>query len=129
LPDDSVSWEQIIDYRNDPESLSRFLGLRHWMSEMARAELTAAEVEEKLEYLIDQYQRHIQVHRMKTNVGRLETVLVAGANFFSFKWGETAQALFSSRRRQLELLVGELSSPGNEVAYIVRAREEFGTSA
>ena len=125
LPDDSVPWEQIIEYRNDPESQSKFLALRIWMSEMARAEITSAEVEEKLEYLIDQYQRHMKLHRIKTNVGRLETVLVAGVNFFSFKWGEVAQALFSSKRRELSLLQGELTSPGSEVAFIVDAREKF----
>lgn len=116
LPDDSVPWEQIIEYRNDPESQSKFLALRHWMSEMARAELSPAEIEEKLEYLIDQYQRHMKVHRMKTDVGTLQTVLVAGANLASFKWGDAAQSLFSSMQRKLSLLQGELTSPGSELA-------------
>lgn len=129
IPDDSVSWEQIIEYRSDPDSQSKFLALRHWMSEVARAELTPAEVEEKLEYLIDQYQKHMRLHRMKTNVGTLETIVTTGAEFLgdmvSFKWGKAAEALFSLRRRQVALLEGELTAPGSEVAYIVKARETF----
>lgn len=129
-PDESVSWEQIIEYRSDPDSRSKFLALRHWMSEVARAELTPAEVEEKLEYLIDQYQKHMRLHRMKTNVGTLETIITTGAEFLgdlvSFKWGKAAEALFSLKRRQVALLEGELTAPGNEVAYIVKARETFG---
>lgn len=129
VPDESVSWEQIIEYRSDPDSQSKFLALRHWMSEVARAELTPAEVEEKLEYLIDQYQQHMRLHRMKTNVGTLETVVTTGAEFLgdlvSFKWGKAAEALFSLRRRRVALLEGELTAPGNEVAYIVKARETF----
>lgn len=96
---------------------------------MARAELTPAEVEEKLEYLIDQYQQHMKLHRMKTNVGTLETVVTTSAevlgDLFSFKWGKAAQALFALKRRQVALLEGELTAPGNEVAYIVKARERF----
>jgi hypothetical protein len=42
------------------------------MREVARAVITPAEVEEELEYLIDQYQKHMRLHRMKTNVGALE---------------------------------------------------------
>jgi hypothetical protein len=44
----------------------------------------------------------------------------------SFKWGKAAEALFSLRRRRVALLEGELTAPGNEVAYIVKARETFG---
>lgn len=129
IPDESTPWEQVIEYRSDPDSQSKFLALRHWMSEVARAELTPAEVEEKLEYLIDQYQKHMQLHRMKTNVGTLETVVTTGAEFLgdlvSFKWGKAAEALFSLRRRRVALLEGELTAPGNEVAYIVKAKERF----
>jgi hypothetical protein len=99
VPDESTSWEQILEYRSDPDSRGKFLALRHWMSEVARAELTPAEVEEKFEYLIDQYQQHMRLHRMKTNVGTLETIVTTGAEFLgdlvSFKWGKAAEALFS----------------------------------
>ena len=44
----------------------------------------------------------------------------------SFKWGEAAVALFSLRRRRVALLEGELTAPGSEVTYIVKAREAFG---
>lgn len=130
VADESISWEQIIEYRSDPDSRSKFLALRHWMSEVARAEMPPAEVEEKLGYLIDQYQKHMRLHRMKTNVGTLETIVTTGAEFLgdlvSFKWGKAAEALFSLKRRQVALLEGEQSAPGNEVAYIVKARETFG---
>jgi hypothetical protein len=127
FPDDSTSWEQIAEFRSDPDSHSKFLALRHWMSEVARAELTPAEVEEKLAYLIDQYQRHMKLHRMKTNTGTLQTIVTTSAevigDLVSFKWGKAAEALFAIKQRQVALLEGELTAPGSEVAYIVKARE------
>jgi hypothetical protein len=129
VPDESISWEQILEYRSDPDSQSKFLALRNWMNEIARSERTPAEVEEKLEYLIDQYQKHMRLHRMKTNTGTLETIITTSAevlgDLISFKWGKAAQALFSLKHRQIALMEGELTSPGNEVAYIVNAREKF----
>src|SRR6266446_4730828 len=59
IPDDSVPWEQIFDYRSDPDSASKFLALRNWMNDVAKGTFTPAEIEEKLEYLIDQYTRHL----------------------------------------------------------------------
>jgi hypothetical protein len=132
VPDEKTPWEQIIEYRGDPDSRSKFLALRHWMSEVARSEITPAEVEEKLEYLIDQYNQHLKLHRMKTNAGTLETVVTTSAevlgDLVSFKWGKAAEALFSLKRRQVELLEGELTAPGSEIAYIVKARETFSAS-
>lgn len=128
-PDESISWEQIIEYRSDPDSQDKFLDLRHWMSEMARGELTPIEVEEKLEYLMSQYQRHMKLHKMKANQGVLETVIVSPAelaeNLIKFKWGQIAKDLFSIKQRKIALMEGELTSPGSEVAYIVKARETF----
>jgi hypothetical protein len=129
IPDDSVPWEQIFDYRSDPDSVSKFLALRNWMNDIARAKLRPAEIEEKLEYLIDQYKRHLTLHKLKTNVGALETLVVAGpeflANLIKLKWGEIAKGLFSFRHRRIAIIEGELTAPGNEIAYIVNAGEKF----
>lgn len=129
IPDDTTPWEQILEFRSDPNSRNKFLDLRNWMSEVARAELKPNEVVEKLEYLMSRYQRHMELHRMKTNTGTLQTIVVTGAevlgDLVSFKWGKAAEALFSLKRRNISLLEGELTAPGNEVAYIVKARETF----
>ena len=129
IPDETTSWEQIIEYRSDPDSQGKFLDLRHWMNEVARGDLTPIEVEEKLEHLISKYQRHMKLHRMKTNTGTLETIVTTGAevlgDLVSFKWGKAAAALFSLKKRNIALLEGELTAPGSEVAYIVKANETF----
>ena len=129
VPDERTSWEQILEFRSDPDSKSKFLDLRHWMSEMARAALTHAELEEKLEYLMSQYQRHTQLHKMKTNAGVLETTVVTTGeiveNLVKIKWGKLAKMFFSLKQRRLALLEGELTSPGSEIAYMIKTRETF----
>jgi hypothetical protein len=129
VPDETVSWEQIIEFRSDPDSQSKFLALRNWMAEVARAELNPAEIELKLEHLIDQYRQHMKFHRMRANVGRFQTVLMAAANLLDRNFTEATRTLFSSKERTLNILEGELTSPGKEVAYIVSATERLGMSA
>jgi hypothetical protein len=130
IPDESVSWEQIIDFRNDPGSRSKFLGLVNWMNEIARVEMPHAELEEKVEYLIHEYTEHMKLHRMKINTGMLETVVTTAAevvgDLVSLKWGHAARALFSLNHRKIALLEAERAAPGREIAYIVRAKEAFG---
>lgn len=129
IPNESASWEQIIDYRNDSDAISNFLALKNWMNDVAKAKLSQDEIEDKLRYLIDRYQRFIKLHEMKVDTGMLETIVVASAEFLEnlvkFKWGEIAKGLFSIRHRRIALIEGELTAPGNEIAYIVKTRNAF----
>ncbi|MGH9903111.1 MAG: hypothetical protein ACRD68_14990, partial [Pyrinomonadaceae bacterium] len=69
------------------------------MNEVARAKLPPAEVEEKLEHLINDYQEHMKLHELKVNKGALETVVVARMEFLEdlvrVKWGKIAKGLFA----------------------------------
>jgi hypothetical protein len=118
-----VSWEQILEYRSDPDSQSRFLALRNWISEVVNAKLTTVEAEDKLEYLVEQYRRHFRLHKLKTNAGILETIVVGAGEFLEnavkLRWGAAAKGLFAFKRRRIHLLEGELTAPGREIAYIV----------
>ena len=128
-PSETIPWEQIIDFRNDPDTAHHFLALRNWMTETAKAQLTPGEIEEKIEYLLSQYGQHMKLHKLKINAGIIETIVVAGAEFLEdlvrLKWGKIAKGLFSLRHRRIALMEGELTAPGNQLAYIVKARQAF----
>ena len=82
-----------------------------------------------LEWLLDEYQTHMQLHSLKTGTGTLETVisttLEIAENLVKIKWSKAAQALFSIRRRKLALLEAEASAPGREVSYVASAKGKF----
>jgi hypothetical protein len=129
-PDDNTPWEQIVEYRSDPDTVGKFLALRLWITEMAKAQLPPREVEERLEWLLHDYQRHLNLHRLKYTMGNLEAILTMGAdvleNIVKINWSRAAKGLFELKRRRIELMEAEMKTPGAEVAYIVRSREQFG---
>jgi hypothetical protein len=99
------------------------------MNDTARAKMTPLEVEQKLEWLLHEYQQHMRLHRMKTNASTLETIIVTGAeiaeNLVKLQFGKLAKVLFSIRQRKIALLEGELKTPGKEIAFISKAQETF----
>ena len=103
------------------------------MSGVARAQHTPTEMEEQLEYLLENYRQHLQLHRMKANTGALQTVVVAAAEFLedlaNKRFSKIAKGIFSANQREIELLQGELTAPGKEVAYIVKSREAFDSGS
>jgi len=130
-PNSSVPWEQILEFRNDPEMKGKFWALRAWITELARANLSPTEVVEKLECSLHEYQQHMKLARIKTNWGACRTLVCVAAevaeDLIKFKWGKAAQMLFILQDRRLALAEAELQAPGKEVAYIVAAGEQFSS--
>jgi len=81
-PDENTPWEQIFEFRNDPDSRDKFIDLKDWMRGIAKAQLSPKEAEDKLEYLLSRYRRHIELHKMKVKTGAVETILVTTGEMF-----------------------------------------------
>src|SRR5262249_14670855 len=76
----SVALEQILEFKSDSPSRLSLLALRNWMIDIGRGEFTASEIEDKLEYLLANYRHFLRLHRMKTEAGALETLVVGLAD-------------------------------------------------
>lgn len=99
------------------------------MGEVARTDRSVGEIEDSLECAMENYKRHLKLHRMKTDMGRLERFVVwtaeAAENLVTLKFSEAAKRMFSFRREEIALLEAEATAPGREVAYIVKANERL----
>lgn len=99
VPNEQTPWEQVFEYHKDPDSSSKFLALRKWMRDVSKSNLPRHEIDEKLEYLLNEYQQHMKLHKMKTNAITLETLVVTPIelleNLIKIKWSEVAKKLFS----------------------------------
>jgi hypothetical protein len=128
---ETTTWEQIIDFRNDEDSKIKLLSLRNWINEIARREITKREFVENLEYLCYEYEQQMKLHKMKVNSGILETFFMITAEalegILRLKPTQTIKTLFSVTHRKVKLLEAELNAHGREIAYVVKAREEFST--
>ena len=131
IPDDQTAWEDIIEFRNDPEAMKRLRALRVWTRKFAHATTATslAEMKEEIEVLLDEYEEHMKLHRMKVNKGAAETLLtVAGKlteDLVKLKWSELAKLPFILRERKISLLEAEAKAPNRELAYVSIARSRF----
>lgn len=118
VPEDDVTWQQILEFRHHPNPFSL---VKNWMSDVARGLLTPDEAEERLELLLNQYRARLETHQMKTTTTTLEAFVVTTADvLYRFRSGE--RALFSLEHRKMALLAGESTSAGSEVAYVIKTK-------
>lgn len=129
IPDDLTPWEDILHFKRDEHAHSALLRLKRWITKTATQVQSVHDVSEELEYLLDEYSKHLTLHNIKTRRGFLETLLVGGAtlveNLVKLKLSKVAKGLFAFRQQQIVLMEEELKLPGREVAYIIRAKEVF----
>ena len=123
VPDLDVSWEQIFEYRNDPNSLNRFLDLRNWINDTARGKLTPRDVEESIRPVLKRFRKQMEIHQLKTVTTTLEAFVTTTADVVRTLFGHgestTFMGLCSIEHRKMSLLEGESPAPGNEVAYVL----------
>ncbi|MEA2165258.1 MAG: hypothetical protein QOK37_3385 [Thermoanaerobaculia bacterium] len=129
MPDDSVSVEEILRFREDDDARRSFRRLHAWMAEAARGGRSRHELAEELELLIDKYTEYMRIHKMKAQTGYLETFFTAAADVLTglahLDLASATRSLFALRMRKIGLLEAEMAAPGREVAYVVSAQARF----
>ena len=128
-PDERTPWQDIIDFRADPDAKHELIALRRWMRKVNSESLRPAEIAQELDYLLNEYERYMQLHHIKVNKGFLETVVTVTGEVLEhiakLRFGALAKVPFAVRARHIALREAELTAPGREVAYITRVRSEF----
>jgi hypothetical protein len=126
-PSDSTSWEQILDFRSDPDSLRKYYALINWTNEVASNKMTRHELEEKYLALYHEYSEQFRIHKMKSNLTTLELIVTSGIDFITngLGVGNISTTLFSIFKKNMNLLESELKFSGKEIAYIYKTRQVF----
>ncbi len=129
IPDENIEWQQIVEYRADPDSSAKFTALRVWMQDVASKEYSKQETEDRIDHLINEYERHMSFHKLKYQTGASHVLLNAPLeileNLVKFKWSAIGKSIFSFKEKEFDLMEAELKAPGRELAYISKANARF----
>jgi hypothetical protein len=131
-PAEDVSFDQLFDFRQDEDARRRLIELRHWFLKLVRTDITKRELEDELDYLLHEYETHMQHHRMRFRYSALGCLLLASAevldNLIRFKFRPVVDQILKIGEQKLEMLSVERAAPGREVAYIAEAARRFGAA-
>ena len=125
LPSSETPWEQILDFRNDGENEKNINNLRRWIRKIATENFTPNEIEDEIEWLLNEFEKYMKLHKMKANTETIEVITKAPLEFLSLKFSKIIDPLFAIKKRKINLLEAEMNAPGREMAYIINANETF----
>lgn len=129
IPNDTTPWESIFEFKKDPDNQGKFAGLKLWVNKVLKSEYSLQETKDELQHLIYQYQKSLDIHKIKYQKGVFQSIIVGTAelleNTVRLKFSNIAKGLFAAQTEKADLLSLELNSPGNEVSYIYETKQAF----
>ena len=126
-PADDVSWEQLIDFKNDPDTMAKYYALTKWINEVSQKNLQLNDIEDEYKYLYHQYTNHYKIHKMKYKQSTLNVITTAAIDVLTGQIGISgvSTSFFSIWKQNLALLEAETKIIGKEIAYIYKANKVF----
>ena len=125
----NTPFEHIIEFKQNEENYNKFLNLRNWINEISNSNLSVTEIKEKIEHLINEYEKYMKIHKIKFERGIMKTSVVATAealeNVAKLEFSKLAKKAFSLTEQNADLLIAELDAPGRELSYIIEANKKF----
>ena len=129
VPHELTPWESIFEFKNNPDNIGKFAGLKSWINKITKSDLSASEINDELESLLYQYRKSLEIHNIKYKSGILQSLVVGAGELIEnavwLKFSKLAKGLFSAQQEKADLLSLELSAPGNELAYIYETSKAF----
>ena len=124
-----TSWEQIIEFKSDPDTKKKFLALKNWVNDISNSDMNEIHFIEKLEHNLNEYQEHMRLHKMKKASNNFELYLTCTAeileNVAKLNFSKSVKMFFEMGKQEMALWEAENSAPFKEVAYIDKANKHF----
>lgn len=122
LPNSKNSIEDILQFKEDKDAQISALALRNWITDISYSPYSIDEIEEKFRHLLNQYEKSIKLHQLKTENSVIETVVVGGSeileNLAKLQFSNLAQKFFKHKNDYIELMELEMNAVGNELSFI-----------
>ena len=124
-----TSWEQIAEFKSDPDSIKKFLAFKNWINDVSSPSMSEIHLLEKIEHHLNEYRAHLLLHKMKTATTSFELFVTTTAeileNIATLKFSNAAKSIFEIGKHELAIWEAEQNAPFKEVAYIDKATRHF----
>jgi len=136
IPDEATAWEVVLEFRDDERVREHYAALQLWIARAANGTIAPHELAGEIEASVDRFKTYMHQYHIERSSGMLEAV-VRAASAFALVAGVGASETVAVaaavgsipvtlKRRKAALMRQELTAPGSDLAYIVKARERFG---
>ncbi len=116
----NISWERFLDFKNESETKTNKMRIRNWMIDIAKANLKINEIQQKLEYMLNEYEVYLKRHGFEFKYSILKDVLITTSEvvekLITLKLSGAVKTIFNVGSHKMKLIDIKENAPGKEVA-------------
>lgn len=120
--DDSITLTQLCEIKSDKDFRLKYFAFKDFVNSLSTSSLSVNEIDEKIEFLLMDYEKQLKIHKAKYQLSRIEAIFVTTSeiveNLIKLKFGKLAKSIISFKNKEVELLEAESKLPGREVAIL-----------
>ena len=120
--DDTVRWEKIIEFKANTDAKNKLNALKNWLTDISKNNYTVTEVEQKLDYFIDEYESLLKLHKLKVKYKKFDLILTSTVgtieNLIKLNFTDIGKNLLTLKEEKINLKIEEKNLKGQEIAYI-----------
>jgi hypothetical protein len=117
-----TEWNQIKEIKSDNDLKHKYHKLNNWINEIATENYSVNEIEEKIEFMKNDYEKQLKYHSKQIKFNKLELILNSSIgiieNLIKLNFTELGNNLLSVKKEKLSLEINKQFLSGNEIAYI-----------
>jgi hypothetical protein len=121
--------EDILAFKNEENTTRKLSALRRWMKRTATSFEKPDDLQEEIEWLLEDYERYMKIQRMQYSLCTVEALFTVAAELVEdvvkFRLKKLVQKSFSIFRQPLRMLEEEMKAPGRELAFFIDADRRF----
>ena len=126
---EDIHIDKIIELKNDSDLKSRYYELRDFITTISKSNLSLNEINDKIEFLLDQYRERLELHKLKYHTSVFETFCISTTQFLEdmlkFKLSTAIKSIFEINKKKIEVIEAEKNIPGRELSYIYKVSERL----
>lgn len=127
--DDSIEWHKIIEFKTDTDAKNKLNSLKNWLTDISKNNYSITEVEQKLDYFIDEYESLLKLHKLKIKYKKFDLILTATIgtieNLMKLNFTDIGKNLLTLKEDEINLKIDEKNLKGQEIAYISNIINHF----
>lgn len=126
MPPENIPWKDLLQFRADDENQKLLRRFRRWFQDISTAEESSSFIAEKLQHQLDEYKNYMSVQHKKHSLAKLKISMTMAPAVFTGNIIAAAAALITAgvtlKQKRITLEEVELSAPGREISYLVKAQ-------
>lgn len=123
----TLDFNKFIEFKADEDTKLKLDRLRDWVLDMSKKNYSVKEIEQKLDYLLSEYCKQLEIHKLKYELGTMETFVTTSLevieNVAKLNFSKAAKVIFELGKQDVNLLEAEQKMIGKEVAIIKKAKD------